>query len=1572
MRKITFGIMAFILALSMLFPALTPQIVLAQPASIIYVDFDATTGSNSGNSWGDAFLDLQSALDIALSGNQIWVATGTYTPTSRTDSTDARSVTFQMINGVAIYGGFDPSTGDDEFAERDWESNTAILSGEIGQPNFVWDNAHHVVRSSGLDSTAILDGFTVAYGYGEGWGAPTTNCGAGMHNQSSSPTVINCTFSDNAASRGGGMYNYYASPIVTNCTFVNNSASDGAGVFNWNSSPILTKCTFENNLATSGGGGMSNWNDSLPMVTDCTFTGNSADYVGGAISNSESSLTVTNCVFLDNSATIGFGGGIGDIGSEDGTSQLLVTGCTFLSNTAEDGGGMSIASLATVSDCLFSGNLATTHEHGGGGMLIGGTSVTVSNCTFERNSAQMGGGLTIANSSPEVANCTFWGNTADDGHGIYILDYFAEGISPEITNCILRGDGSCPSCLQIYVDEDALPMITYCNIFQSGGGIFPGTGNINQEPILADPINGNFHLGENSPCIDAGTNGLLTLPDTDYEGDPRIMDGNDDGLLLMDMGIDEVIGTAGYVRPSEVWVDDDWVNANPGDVAGGHIFRYDAFTDVQEGINAVTATGQVHVASGVYNENLRIKKGIQLLGAGSDITTLNGDIDGDGMGDGSVVNITGADSMVEIRGFKITNGYSTEGGGIFNWNPSTTVIDCVFEGNSAGWGAGMCNTNSSPTVLSCIFSNNTATNRGGGMFFKNSSSALSNCLFENNSADVGGGIFFAYSSSVITNCTFWGNSATNGGALALDSWPYITPIPSNVQVINAILWNNGNEVWIDDISTVDISYSTIQDDVAGDGSVCPGIGNIDDDPLLTPDLHLQPISPCIDSGDNSAPNLPATDFEGDERIINGNGDGTVTVDMGADEYAGLPLDSDNDGIPDSTDNCPNTANPNQEDTDGDGIGDACDDCLDVDQDTVCDDVDNCPGTANPNQEDTDNDGIGDICDDCLDVDQDAVCDDVDNCVGTSNPDQADSDGDGIGDACDDCLDADGDTVCDDVDNCPGTANPNQEDADGDGIGDACDDVDNCPGTANPNQEDTDGDGIGDACDDCINDLNNDADSDGICGNVDNCPNTPNPDQVDSDGDGVGDVCDSCPQDADNDADGDGTCGDVDNCPGTPNPAQEDSDSDGIGDTCDDITVPDFSVFQGTQLTDQLFIDAGVSCSGTCPATIDCTNVDTSTPGDYTYTVTCGAECGGISDQGTVTVIETHTVTFTAGTGGNLIGETTQIMPNGDDCSTVTAQPNTGYQFANWTVIPWVGAGSFRNLNQPALSITNVTDDVQVTAHFTANAPASGGGGPVGGGGGGGFAPQPAPTPTPIPVSTPKPTPVPSPTPVPPPPPPPAPKEEPEGLVTEDISGLISSEGILSAVVTVTSFDGDTTVEVPAGTIALDVDGEPLNEISIQPPEIEPPVPPESHMLAMLDCGPDGASFDPLINITMSYDPDALPEGIAPEDLTIAYYDTEAGEWVELTGVVVYPVNHTISAPVNHFTNFAILAKIPEEKPAVEPTPVITPEPTPASENNDDVPTIALISGLIVVVLTASAVAFIFLLRKRRKESMAKS
>ncbi len=127
-----------------------------------------------------------------------------------------------------------------------------------------------------------------------------------------------------------------------------------------------------------------------------------------------------------------------------------------------------------------------------------------------------------------------------------------------------------------------------------------------------------------------------------------------------------------------------------------------------------------------------------------------------------------------------------------------------------------------------------------------------------------------------------------------------------------------------------------------------------------------------------------------------------------------------DGVPDLSDNCPTVSNALQTDSDGDGLGDACDPCADdvindADDDGICSGTsylspktggnDSCPATPNTDQADFDSDGIGDVCDTCPGdpdndaIDGDGICGDVDNCPAISNADQLDSDCDGIGDAC---------------------------------------------------------------------------------------------------------------------------------------------------------------------------------------------------------------------------------------------------------------------------------------------------------------------------------------------------------------------------------------------------------------------------------------------------------------------------------------------------------------------------------------------------------------------------------------------
>ena len=252
----------------------------------------------------------------------------------------------------------------------------------------------------------------------------------------------------------------------------------------------------------------------------------------------------------------------------------------------------------------------------------------------------------------------------------------------------------------------------------------------------------------------------------------------------------------------------------------------------------------------------------------------------------------------------------------------------------------------------------------------------------------------------------------------------------------------------------------------------------------------------------------------------------LVCDSGA---CGLPApvaDADGDGILDTVDNCPNTPNPDQADTNGDGLGDAC---AQVDPNTCTTDADCGPSggcvrgrceSLGPGDTDTDGDGTPDA---------------VDNCPRTPNADQLDSNSDGVGDACSQppVVSCSTDAECSRGQVCVSGVceDPTStgDDLDGDGI---LDTVDNCPNTPNPDQADTNGDGVGDACS-----INASA---WYCTQDDECP-TNVPLCLDN-------ICRASTATTD-DLDGDGVLNSSDNCRDVPNPSQEDTNGDGVGDAC---------------------------------------------------------------------------------------------------------------------------------------------------------------------------------------------------------------------------------------------------------------------------------------------------------------------------------------------------------------------------------------------------------------------------------------
>ena len=516
-----------------LFLLVTGHVVSAQipvpnpsgPPKIIYVDADAT-GANIGSSWEHAINSLQDALLVACFYDkpvEIRVSQGIYTPDRGLGIMPGdSSALFELMNGVTIKGGYAASLrghrGGQEFDVRDINQYKSILSGDLnaddgpGLTN-IEENSYIVVTASGTNETAVLDGFTIT-GSGIAVDRPVPyNHSGGMYNDNSSPTLIDCTFSENqAAENGGGMYNNSSNPVLLNCTFSGNDAPQGgSGMYNENSSPTLTNCTFVENRVGGGGAGMYNVN-SNPVLLNCIFTANIAHRSGGGMYNDHSSPVMTNCIFTENS-----GGDDGGGGMFNEESSPKLADCVFRKNsTTGSGGGMfNIVSYPTLLNCKFTGNSA---EDNGGGIDDNMSFPTLTNCTFTGNSASYGGAIHCFDSAALIINNTILNNLASGrravvrGGGIY-----CDISSPTVVNTILWNNH--PD--EIYGPRGreitASITVTYSDV--EGG--FPGEGNIDVEPMFVDAENGDYHLksqagrwdpaseswvidGTSSLCIDTG------------------------------------------------------------------------------------------------------------------------------------------------------------------------------------------------------------------------------------------------------------------------------------------------------------------------------------------------------------------------------------------------------------------------------------------------------------------------------------------------------------------------------------------------------------------------------------------------------------------------------------------------------------------------------------------------------------------------------------------------------------------------------------------------------------------------------------------------------------------------------------------------------------------------------------------------------------------------------------------------------------------------------------------------------------------------------------------------------------
>lgn len=314
----------------------------------IFVNGSAS-GANNGTSWSDAYTDLKVALDNAQANDNVYVAAGTYTPTSLT-SPAGRIITFTIKNGVKVYGGF---LGAGNPGSR---GGISTLSGDIGTVGNPFDNSYTVVYMEDVDINTILDGFTISGGYANGTGRTQTS-GGGL--------LINTTVGNTSA------------PIISDCIFSGNTCvGDGGGVFvgaetlGSNTNPTFIACSFNGNSAGQGGGLYNSANSgTINMSLDrCDFNGNSANSTGGglynfsATSTGSCNTTASNSIFRFNSSGGGSGSAAGFycLASDSGSETYgTVVNCVFYYNESNTGGAVYVneadgaTTIATVSNSII-------------------------------------------------------------------------------------------------------------------------------------------------------------------------------------------------------------------------------------------------------------------------------------------------------------------------------------------------------------------------------------------------------------------------------------------------------------------------------------------------------------------------------------------------------------------------------------------------------------------------------------------------------------------------------------------------------------------------------------------------------------------------------------------------------------------------------------------------------------------------------------------------------------------------------------------------------------------------------------------------------------------------------------------------------------------------------------------------------------------------------------------------------------------------------------------------------------------------------------------------------------------
>ncbi len=889
---------------------------------LIYVKADAS-GSNAGDSWANAFTDLETAIYYANTGDKIWAAAGTYKPTYYHTLIGSvislRNYHLQMKNGVSIYGGF---AGTEDFAtfdlaNRDFSTHPSIISGDVGTIGDSTDNCFHVFyhpKGFALDSTAILDGFTIRDGFANA--NEPHNYGAGMYNDSlSSPTLNNLIITNNntrlrsesGSGLGGGIYCNYSSPKITNTKIINNTSYQGGGLYNWYSSPTLTNVLISNNRAIAGvpdfdprGGGVCIIH-SNPTFNNVTISNNYSGINGGGIvSISNSTVTFNNSIIWGNDASA-----FGKQFYLDGADNLLLLNNSCYSNKTGDIHTLSGATI-TPNSCITS-NPRFIDVVNGDFRLFG-----VSPCVDS-------GYNDYNDEAKDIAGRNRIQNTTID-MGAY---EWTEGTDPD--KMIIFVDTSKSDGNDGFSWANAKKTLqSALNLASEGCQIWVKAGTY--KPTSSYDLNGDttryYHFRmKNMVSIYGGFAGTedpntFDLADRDFATNETILSGDLLGNDLFDVNQEGYIDTTGddncyhvFYHPDSVGLDSTAILDGFSITGGNADVDYFYYYDFRKGGGIFNSSSSPILRNliiynnfadgdggGIYNENnsepivqdVEISRNYANTGAGISnyesspvidyaIISYNNAEQGGG--------IYNENSSPVITNTKLSSNYAYFGGGIYNEHSSPTLTNIIISYNSSyNGGAGIVNYSSAPVVTNATITNNSTMTFGGGIEDDDCSSPIYiNAVITKNSALWGGGIFSnSVISSYFINSTIANNSAMNGAG--------IYSLSSLINLYNSIIWGNtaildGNQAYLGSSSLIlnNSCYSNGNGDIFGSITDTNSItSNPEFVDTANDDFRISGSSPCVDAGNNAYVLAPYPvidkDRRGENRIQN------TTIDMGAYEW----------------------------------------------------------------------------------------------------------------------------------------------------------------------------------------------------------------------------------------------------------------------------------------------------------------------------------------------------------------------------------------------------------------------------------------------------------------------------------------------------------------------------------------------------------------------------------------------------------------------------------------------------------------------------------------------------------------